>query len=107
MGMMTICWGIVWRRTSVRKSRSRVGNLNLAKEYAPRAATKMGMTVEGMVTISEFRSALLKGAVGWFQAPRKPPSETAQATIWVKIVDFFVSLSRATMSGSLSFSPSG
>ncbi len=58
----------------MRKSRSLVGNLNLAKEYAPRAATSMGMKVEGMVTMREFRRALLRGAVGWFQAPRKPLS---------------------------------
>ncbi len=124
----------------MRKSRSLVGNLNLAKEYAPRAATKMGMTVEGMVTISEFKSALLRGAVGWFQAPKKPPSvglktskfhqpfkisgkglidamktpkngiiqtsETTHAMIWVKIVNFFASLSLATMFSRLNFSPS-
>jgi hypothetical protein len=119
---------------------SLVGNLNLAKEYAPRAETNMGMTVEGMVTTSEFNRALLRGAVGWFQAPRKPlsvglktskfhqpfkisgkglidamntpkngiiqTSETVHAMIWVKIVNFFTSLSLETMLNRLNFSPS-
>lgn len=56
----------------VRNSKSLVGNLNLEKTYAPKAATNMGIKVEGMVTISEFSRALLRGADGWFHASRKP-----------------------------------
>ena len=54
---------MVCKRTKTRNKVSFVRDLNLAKEYAANAETKIGIKVAGIVTIKELSIALLSGTV--------------------------------------------
>jgi hypothetical protein len=61
MGTITICWGIVCKRTRTKKRTSFVRDLNRANEYAAKAETIIGKKVAGIVTSKELNMAPLSG----------------------------------------------
>ena len=63
IGTITICCGMVCKRTKTRNNVSFVRDLNRAKEYAANAETKIGINVAGIVTTKELSIALLSGTV--------------------------------------------
>ena len=63
MGTITICWGMVCKRTKTRNKMSFVLDLNRAKEYAAKAETIIGKNVAGIVTNNELSITVLRGAV--------------------------------------------
>ena len=63
MGTITICWGMVCKRTKTRNKMSFVLDLNRANEYAAKAETIIGKNVAGIVTIKELSIEVLRGDV--------------------------------------------